>query len=157
MSRLKCAAQKYVEKKMECLIGWMWVVEHVFLCSKFQKVCGTCNSLFQAPEVNLWKSGFTELCSICCGVLDDFFPACWSARLERHVAIMHKLSYNEFQHDSFLLGVAKWIGFVNILVWTTLMRSKNCSSSAFVNPQIILSTQPRTRFLVLLMCWSKNK
>lgn len=26
---------------------------------------------------------------------------------------MHKLSYNEFQHDSFLLGVAKWIGFVN--------------------------------------------
>jgi hypothetical protein len=108
MSRFKCAAQKYVEKKMEYLIGWMWVVEHVFLCSKFQKVCGTCNSMFQAPDVNLWKAGFTELCSICCGVLDDFFPACWSARLERHVAIMHKLSYNEFQHDSFLLGVAKW-------------------------------------------------
>jgi hypothetical protein len=44
-----------------------------------------------------------------------FFPACWSAWLERHVAIMHKLSYNEFQHDSFLLGVAKWIGCMNNL------------------------------------------
>jgi hypothetical protein len=38
---------------MEYLIGWMLVVEHVFLCSKFQNICGTCNSMFQAPEVNL--------------------------------------------------------------------------------------------------------
>jgi hypothetical protein len=64
--------------------------------------------------VNLWKAGFTELCSICCGVLDDFFlPA--DLHDWRHVAIMHKLSYNEFQHDSFLLGVAKWIGCMNNL------------------------------------------
>jgi hypothetical protein len=43
MSRLKCAAQKYVEKKMEYLIGWMWVVEHVIPFSMFQVPQGLWN------------------------------------------------------------------------------------------------------------------